>query len=426
MLGFILFVCQTNGAPCENSFSRRTPGRPTISVIDLKRIQSASTDIVRGINKRIVLNLVRTRQPISRADLARVSGMQRSTISLIVEELVQEEWVIEGATGRPPRGRRPTFLRLNEDRVIIGVDIRPIQTTIVLSDINGTFSAQEIFDTPSDSTEAIQRIVTTIDRIRKVSGGKRRGKVEGIGVSVPGRFDAESDRLVFAPNLKWRDVDLRNPIAKATKVDVEIENAANACVLAAIWFDGMESFRNLVVITVSEGIGAGILINGKIAVGLSGMAGEFGHVTLDPAGPLCNCGGRGCWEVFGSNRAALRYYLESHAEGSGLTFTDLLNLADRGDSRACGALEKMARSLGKGMRMIVAGLAPERILIVGELTRSWDRFGPIIEAEVKSQALPGGSVPQLIPVQEGGRARLRGTVALVLQKHFGEVRGTAV
>jgi hypothetical protein len=89
-------------------------------VIDLKRIQAASNEVVRGINRRIVLNLVRTRQPISRADLARVSGMQRSTISLIVEELVDEHWLIEGPTGRLPRGRRPTFLRLNEERAIIG------------------------------------------------------------------------------------------------------------------------------------------------------------------------------------------------------------------------------------------------------------------------------------------------------------------
>jgi predicted NBD/HSP70 family sugar kinase len=142
-----------------------------------------------------------------------------------------------------------------------------------------------------------------------------------------------------------------------------------------------------VVITVSEGIGSGILINGKIASGLRGLAGEVGHVALDPAGPLCNCGGRGCWEVFGSNRSALRYYHEAAGVHSNLKFTDLLSLADSGDAHAREALEKMAHSLGKGMRMIVAGLAPERILIVGELTRPWDRFGPVIGAEVKSQAL---------------------------------------
>src|SRR5579859_1644921 len=97
--------------------------------IDFTNRQVASTETTRDINRGLVLNLIRKRQPISRADLARVSGLQRSTISLIVEELVDEHWVLEGPTGRLPRGRRPTFLRLNDDRVIIGVDIRPIQTT---------------------------------------------------------------------------------------------------------------------------------------------------------------------------------------------------------------------------------------------------------------------------------------------------------
>src|ERR1044071_5248442 len=111
---------------------------------ETKKIQGASSEVVRDINRRIVLNLIRTRQPISRADLARVSGLQRSTISLIVEELIADRWVLEGPTGRLPRGRRPTFLRLNDERVIVGVDIRPTQTTVALADVNGKFTTQEV------------------------------------------------------------------------------------------------------------------------------------------------------------------------------------------------------------------------------------------------------------------------------------------
>lgn len=387
-----------------------------MSVIDLERIQGASSEVVRDINRRIVLNLIRTRQPISRADLARVSGLQRSTISLIVEELVEQHWVLEGPTGRLPRGRRPTFLRLNEDRAIIGVDIRPTQIAVALANVNGKFTSQEVMPTPAEPKAGVEAL---IQRIQALIRGGREKKIEGVGISLPGRFSA--GHLVFAPNLKWRDYDIRGSIAKATGLDVELENAANACVLAAIWFDGMESCRNLVVVTVSEGIGAGVLINGHLARGLNGMAGEFGHVPLDPEGPTCGCGSRGCWEVFGSNRAALRYYHESASHSEGLTFADLLSLAEQGNSRAGKALEKMAHYLGRGMRMIVAGLAPERIVIIGDLTRSWHRFGPVIEAEVQAQVLPGGCAPSLIPAHEDGMARLRGTVALVLQKHFGAV-----
>src|SRR5271166_3362628 len=121
-----------------------------MQVIDKTRVHPASSEGVRDTNRRIVLNLIRTRQPISRADLARASGLQRSTISLIVEQLIQESWVIEGPTGRLPRGRRPTFLRLNDDRVIIAVDIRPTQTTVALADANGKFISQEVMMTPAD------------------------------------------------------------------------------------------------------------------------------------------------------------------------------------------------------------------------------------------------------------------------------------
>src|SRR5581483_4101963 len=384
-----------------------------MSAIDLEHVQGASSEVVRDINRRIVLNLIRTRQPISRADLARVSGLQRSTISLIVEALVEENWVIEGPTGRLPRGRRPTFLRLNDDRVIIGVDIRPIQTTVALANVNGKFTSQEVMETPPEGKAGVDALIQRIQALIKQSRGK---KIEGIGISLPGRPSA--GHLVFAPNLKWGDFDIRGPISKATGLDVELENAANACVLAAVWFDRMESCRNLVVVTVSEGIGAGILINGQLARGLSGMAGEFGHVPLDPSGPVCGCGSRGCWEVFASNRAALRYYSESGSESADLTFLDLLSRADNGDRRAVKALETMAHYLGRGMRMVVAGLSPERIIVIGDLTRSWSRFGPVIESEVKAQILPGGCTPAILPTHEDGMARLRGTIALVLQKHF--------
>jgi predicted NBD/HSP70 family sugar kinase len=383
--------------------------------VDPNRTQTASSEVVRDINRRIVLNLIRTRHPISRADLARLSGLQRSTISLIVEQLIQENWVLEGPTGRLPRGRRPTFLRLNDERVIIGVDIRPGQTTVALADANGKFTSQDVMVTPADPKAATEALVQSIQRIM---AGCRRKKIEGVGISLPGRFNQAAGRLLFAPNLKWRDCDLRTPIVKATGLEVEMENAANACVLAAVWFDRMDECRNIVVVTVSEGIGTGIFANGQLVRGLSGMAGEFGHVPIDPDGPVCGCGSRGCWEVFASNRAAIRYYFESGSAPGDLAFTDLLSRADHGDTRAVKAIETMAHYLGRGMRMIVAGLAPERIILVGDLTRAWHRFGPVIERAVEDQVLPGGAAPRLVPAHEDGMARLRGTIALVLQKHF--------
>ncbi|HEY4764622.1 MAG TPA: ROK family transcriptional regulator [Candidatus Sulfotelmatobacter sp.] len=375
----------------------------------------ASSETARAINRGVILNLIRRRQPISRAELARVSGLQRSTVSLITEQLIDEKWVLYGAVGRLPRGRRPTFLRLNDRRAILVADVRPIQITIAVADVNGHFLAQQSMPTRADARIAVKELAT---RIQKLIAGYPNLIFEGVGISLPGRFDESTQRLMFAPNLRWGECDLKGPIEKATGLRVELENAANACVLAEVWFGQADKIRDLVVVTVSEGVGTGIFANGQLARGLNGMAGEFGHVPLNPDGPLCTCGGRGCWEVYASNRAALRYYHESSATKDGPSFRDLLDLAGTENALAWRALEQMAHAVGKGIRMIVAGLAPEEILVVGEFTRFWRRLGPIIQAEI-AQASFVGKPPRLRPSDDPSRARLRGAVALVLQKHFG-------
>lgn len=383
--------------------------------LNFTNTQIASIQTSRDINRGVVLNLIRRRQPISRADLARVSGLQRSTVSQIIEQLIRERWVVDGPTGRLPRGRRPTFLQLNDRRAIVVVDLRPATTTIAVSDANGRFLSQQAIPTPSDAETAAGELS---EKIRAMMANHHRLIFEGIGISVPGRFDDKQQRVVFAPNLKWREFDLRGPLEKAIGLKVELENAANACVLAEVWFGQAERTRDLVVVTVSEGVGVGVFSNGHLVRGLNGMAGEFGHVPLDLDGPQCGCGARGCWEVYASNWAALRYYQESGGADCP-TFKGLLSLARSGDALALTALDRMAKAIGRGLRMIVAGLSPEEIVFVGDFTRLWDRVGPGIEADAAAATLVG-KPPRVRPAEaEPSMARLRGTVALVLQKHFG-------
>jgi predicted NBD/HSP70 family sugar kinase len=383
--------------------------------IDFTNTQVASSETARDINRGVVLNLIRRRQPISRASLARESGLQRSTVSLITEQLIRERWVVQGPTGRLPRGRRPTFIQLNDRRGILVADIQPGQTTVGVADVNGRFLSQGIIPTPADPQSMAESLAA---RIRHLMALHPDLVFEGVGISLAGRVDKTKHRVVFAPNLKWDgEFDFTAAVEKATGMRVEVENAAAACALAEVWFGHTDRIRDLVVVTVSEGIGTGIFVNGQLARGLDGMAGEFGHMPIDPAGPLCTCGRRGCWEVYASNRAALQYYHESSEALSGLSFRDLLALADAGDALALKALDRMAHCLGQGMRMIVAGLAPEEIVVVGEITRQWQRFGPVIEQEVAAGVLVG-KPPRVRPAAEPSVARLRGTVAMALQKHF--------
>ena len=399
--------------------------------IDLSNFQVATSETARDINRRIVLNLIRTHQPISRADLARHSGLQRSTVSVIAEQLIRERWITEGANGHTPRGRRPTFLHLNKERVgIIGINVRPVTTTLALADLDANFLAQDSLPTPQQPNDFLAEL---IPRVKKLMDSRPELTFEGIGVSVPGRVDLTTKKIVFAPNLGWRDFDLKTPLEKATQLPVELENAANSCALSEICFGRRaEGLRNLVVVTVSEGIGCGLILNHQLVQGSTGTAGEFGHAALVQDGLECSCGNRGCWEMYASNSAAVRYYSQASSPSRGrrsvpsentttenaISFDHLLRLAEQGDSKAVDALQQMAKCLGQGIAPLIAGLAPDMIVIVGEVTRAWHKIGPIIKETVSRHSFTRAET-QIVPSDPITQPRLRGTVALVLLKHFG-------
>jgi predicted NBD/HSP70 family sugar kinase len=391
--------------------------------IDLDNFQAATVRTARDINRRIVLNLIRKHQPVSRAELSRHSRLQRSTVSVITEQLIAERWVRVGAFGDLPRGRKPKFLHLNGERAgVVGIDIRPEKTGIMLADLEMRALTQESMVTNTDPDRFIKELC---ERIRNLMAANPQMHFEGIGVALPGRIDQASSRLVFAPNLAWKWIDLKAPLEAATGLPVELENAANACALAEIW-SGVhsESVRNLVALTVSEGIGAGMILNGQLFRGATGLAGEFGHVSILEDGPLCKCGNRGCLESCASNTAAVRYFTEleskesSHKSAMQPTFDLVLKLAEQGDRNAIEALDRMAHYLGAGIAMMIAGLAPDVVVVVGEVTRAWERVGPIIHDAV-TKRISTGMTTRIVPTDPVTQPRLRGTVALVLQQHFG-------
>lgn len=384
---------------------------PPTHAFTFTRKLSASNKTPRQINRSLVFNLIRTRQPISRADLARVSGLQRSTISLIVEDLIRERWVLEGSTGRLPRGRHPTFLELNQQRAVIALDIHPAQTTVAVTDLGGKIVAQNVVALPNDANKGLTQIIAAI---RKLIANHSDKSFDGVGISLPGRADRQLQKLIFAPNLNWPIQSIKSKIHRATGLRVEMDNVANACALSEVWFGDSDGLEDLVVVNVSEGIGTGIFSNGRLLRGANGMAGEFGHIEMVHDGLQCGCGGRGCWETVASNSAGLRYYEEISGKRVPATFAALVKMAQAEDQDAVKALEKMSLFLGRGLRMIASALAPSEIIIVGDITSAWHMFGPKIEAELKHNAF--SKAPRLRPSFEGNTARLRSAVALVMNQ----------
>ncbi len=382
--------------------------------VDLTDVQLASSETARGINRNIVLELIRANQPLSRADLSRHSGLQRSTVSQIVEQLIRENWVREGAVASLARGRHPTLLGLNEDLMVIAVDIHPKQATVAMVDLNGRLLSRSVAPLTFNPTASTRLITDCMHRMRQAFLEK---SIEGVGISLPGRFDPGSQRLVFAPNLHWPDFDLKQAIEEEIGLAVSMENAATACLLAELLYGRLNGIRDAVLVTVSEGIGTGVFANGQVITGNHGMAGEFGHISLDPSGTLCACGRKGCWETVGSCRAAVRYYHDLQPNAGAITFQELLNKAEEGDRNAEQALAKQALHIGRGLGPIIAGLSPRVILIAGDITSAWHRFGSIIES-VAAELTLVGPPPQILPTHDGDVARLRGAAALVFQRRF--------
>ena len=384
----------------------------------------------REINRQIALNLIRAHQPISRADLARLMNVRRGVASLLVSELLDEALIFEGAVGEAVgRGRRPTFLYIDSrQRCVVGVDIRASRTYIMVTDLLGhQLGVVSSFQTNRDVDVLIPELARRIQQV--LADHKEIGACEGVGVVVPGMVDPTGGRVLHAPTLSWRDVNLRDPLAAATGIPVHIENSGKACALAQLWATRSDvvASGHSVFVSVSDGVGVGVVVNGELLRGRHNTAGEFGHVPLSIDGPRCSCGATGCWEAYVSNIATLSRYFSRDlteakprgADTATFTVEDLIARARAGDAKALAAVNSTARYLGLGLASIINALDPARIYIGGEITTAWSLIEPIVRSALKERTLTdfgGATEIHVVPAEE--HPRLRGAVALVAAPAF--------
>lgn len=397
--------------------------------IDPSRFRIATQKTSRDINRRIALNLVRAHQPISRADLARAMGVRRGTASLIVRDLLKRKLIFEGATGEAVRGRKPTFLYVeSRRRCVVAVDLRASQTYLMIADLLGNPVAGVVgFPIVRDPKALVQTLARRIKAL--LAEHPDLEACDGLGVAVPGVVEHATMRVLHAPTLGWRNVDLREPLAAATGLQVHIENSGRACALAQLWTmrDELPASGDLVFVTVSDGLGGGVVIQGEVLRGRHNIAGEFGHTTMALDGPRCSCGAVGCWEAYVSNRATLARYFGRPAEPSGplpsdqrnFTIQDLIARARKDDAKAAAAIQATARYLGLGLANLVNVLDPARVYVGGEITTAWDLIGPTVRAALAERALtPAAAAVTISPVDAGEYPRLRGAAALVTAPAF--------
>jgi len=396
--------------------------------IDTTRFRVATQRTSREINRTIVLNLVRARQPLSRADLARAMNMRRGAVSLIVNELLKDGSIFEGATGDSVRGRKPTFLYIDSRRrMVVAIDIRVSQTLLMLADLVGQPIGGVItIPTERDPKKLVKSLAARIKQLL----ADHHGPIDactGIGVAVPGMVERPSMRVLHAPTLGWRDVDLREMLAKATGIPVEIENSGRVCALAQLWamHGGDSPAGDFVFVSASDGLGVGVSFQREVLRGRHNLAGEFGHLLLSMDGPRCSCGSNGCWEAYVSNRATLARYFGQEPEVVGaadppdFTIDDLIARARGGDLKARAAIHATGKYLGVGLALLVNGLDPSAVYIGGEITAAWELIEPPMRAAFLERALtPAVAATVIRPVATIEYPRLRGAAALVTAPAF--------
>lgn len=390
--------------------------------IDLTKANVARSNTIRDINRQIVLNYVRERGPISRSEIAQETALQRSTVSLIVEELCIEG-LIEEINGESTGGRPPILLSLRTaDAVAIGVDIGTNQTIVASSDLAGRVLQEEKFETQADAKETTKRIIERARRLIR----RNHGTIEGIGVSLPGLVNPDGSGL-FVPNFDWRDVPLAKDINAGTGLPVTMDNDANAAALAELWFGRPEirQVRDFILVLVEGGVGTGIVFDGQVYRGENGAAGEFGHMTIGQGAPVaCASGSRECWEAFASERSALARYknLSRGLNGAAdITFSELIDVSLRSDGPAREALKETARYLGIGIANLIRGLAPEVVIVGGPVVRSWPIIADEIKDSVEATICRGLPSTRIIASTLGPEPTLMGALSLVLASKFASV-----
>lgn len=396
--------------------------------INPARFRVATRGTSREINRQIALNLVRERQPISRADLARLMGIRPGAVSLLVNELLGSGQVFEGAKGESGKvGRRPLHLHIEtRKRCALAVDVSASRTSLMVTDLVGRPLADvSSFPTPRRPQALVKAVVEHIERLLRAH--PEFGECVGVGVVVPGMVDLDGGRLKHCPTLGWRDVDILEPLQAATGLPVFVENWCKACVLAQVWAvmgdlpaDGPVAFVN-----VSDGVGVGIAIDGKLLRGAHNISGEFGHVALNMYGPRCSCGQRGCWEAYVSQRATTARYLgadpwwSGSAEPSEPTVLDIVSRARGGEAKALETLRETGHYLGWGFATIIKAIDPSRLYVGGDITVGWDLIEATVRAAIREQALireAGETEIRVVPLEE--HPRLRGAAALVSAPAF--------
>jgi glucokinase-like ROK family protein len=388
--------------------------------------------LVREINLSIVFNQLWTNAPLSRAQLANVTGLNKTTISSLVHELLTKGFVRE-AGQRSSRGGRPaTLLELNPRAgCMIGVEMGVDFISAILTSFRAEIEWRhyESIETGQDYQATIERTRGIIQDATQMAG--RLGlPLLGIGVGVPGLIDVDAGLVLFAPNLEWRNVPVRDLLAESLPLPILVDNDANLSALGEYYFGAARGVGTFLHIAIGVGLGGGVFLDGQPYRGASGFAGEFGHMLVQDGGPPCKCGNAGCWETVVSNLAVVKQaqaavethphsrILElAHGQTDRITLPVVMKAAEEGDETALEVLRQTGYYLGVGIANLINAFNPELIVLGGGLSQAYPFLLPVAEEVVAAKVIArAAKSTQIVASAYGQDACVLGAVGSVLHE----------
>jgi len=351
----------------------------------MAHLNSADQALVRELNLSLVLRLIHDEAPVSRAQIAKATGLNKSTVSSLVESLLERRLIHETGFNSVGTGRPARLLEINPQAGgIIGVELGVDFIAIVLTDFTGNFLWSRLISVdPTDAQEKIlAQILDLADEAIDICKDQNLFML-GLGLSVPGTVDLENEILVFAPNLQWRNVPLRKIFSEHTGLNVYLENDANAAAIAEHLFGSAQRCDDFIFVVASAGIGGGLFLNGNLYRGKDGYAGEIGHspIVTEPYQNPCHCGNLGCLEAYANQPSIIQRVKKrlankrdsiipslSSEQGGHLSISIIKQAAVEGDKVALEALAETGEALGLGFASLIDTFNPEKIILGGSLS----------------------------------------------------------
>jgi len=396
-----------------------------------KNIIRGNSKVVRNINRSMILNLIRVKQPVSRATIARVTHLNKSTVSSIVTDLLEEDLIFEQKTSNPSVGRNPLNLSLKLGKHFIGaISIDASLTRFAVTDIDGsvlgTSSIKSQLQNPKEFLGICSKELDSLTQKLNINS------LEGIGITIAGIVDSKNLNVIFAPNLGWENFHIGNVLKNLypqTNI-LAVGNDAKCSALAELWFgDHKLDLSNFVFLQVGPGIGSGIVVENKLLDGEFHASGEVGHTIVYEDGELCSCGNRGCWEMYASDSATIKRFINQKGktlhQTNNISMDYIIEAANNGDNIAQKVLKDTGYYLGLGIVKILKIIDPQVIIVGGSIIRAWNFVYPEIDHIIKIRAFYGKKrTISILPTKFKIRPRLLGAATIAIKEIFDDYKIT--